>query len=85
MSAIDTTDWNDNWSALWPGNPIMGGLFGFTPHAVISRHSPLQPRGLWRVALACGCELMDMTCGKDVRGACYAVQDDFGNLVKVSS
>jgi hypothetical protein len=79
---IVATDWENNWSKNWPGNPHMGGLFGFTPHAVISRHDPLHPRGLWHVSLACGSELIRMTCGT-VLGACYAVQDDFGNLVRV--
>jgi len=77
------TSWHDDWSGQFPGSRSMGGLHGFTEFAVLTRHEPYQRRGVWTVALACGSELLEMTCGGGSTKCC-AVMDDFGNLVRVS-
>ena len=79
------TTWDENWSAMFRGYPNckhIGGLKGFGSSTVISRHcgSACKP-GLWSICIAVGGEvfdLFDMT-----KASVPAVQDDFGNLVRV--
>ena len=78
------TTWYDNWSTVLRGYPncLLGGMKGFGRHTVISRHcaSACKP-GLWSIGIAVGTEvfeLFDLT-----KASVPAVQDDFGNLVRV--
>lgn len=82
---MNRTSWHNNYTAeCMPCiRQYIGGLVGFTESLLIERHAPVCKPGLWRVALALGSEVLNLI-GVE-QHATAAVQDDFGNLVRVPS
>lgn len=79
--------WSENASACY-GDPeirkLLGGLAGYTKYIGMWRYHPIFCKpGLWNVDITCGSEVAEFL-GIEVSRA-DAVQDDFGNLVRVPS
>lgn len=79
------TIWRENLTADYPPecHQWVGGLIGVTDCLVIERHAPGCKPGFWRAGLAIGVEVYQLI-GLRFHES-NAVQDDFGNLVRVPS